>query len=95
MNYRNPKLLQAARNVPNCMGCGKVTDGTIVMAHANWSEYGKGMGIKAHDWAVAALCHACHASIDSGKLTRQEKRDNWLAAHIKTLVWLFDTGIVR
>lgn len=65
------------------------------MAHANWSEYGKGMGIKAHDWAVAAICHQCHADIDSGSLSRKEKRDNWESAHIKTLEWIFETGIVK
>lgn len=93
-NYRNRKLLNAAKNCPMCMLCGKVTDGTIVAAHSNQQRDGKGMGIKAHDYRVAYICHNCHNEIDNGKLTRQEAVEKWEEAHRKSIAWLFDTGII-
>ena len=51
---------------------------------------GKGKGIKAHDFRIAALCHECHVNIDSGKdLTREERFDVWERAHRETIGWLF------
>ena len=94
MMYRSKKLLQAAKDAPVCMGCGKSNHGDVVAAHANWSEYGKGMGMKAHDWAVAYLCHECHARIDQGQGSKQDKREAWQRAHVRTLEWLFDTGVL-
>lgn len=95
MTYRNRKLLDAAKDAPRCFGCGHSNDGTVVMAHANWSEYGKGAGLKAHDWAIAALCYQCHTEIDQGALPKEEKKDRWIRAHIRTLAWLFDSGIIK
>jgi hypothetical protein len=95
MTYRSRKLLDAAKEVPRCMGCGKHNIGDVVMAHANWSEYGKGSHHKAHDWAVAALCTLdCHAYVDSSKASREDKKDFWIRAHVKTLEWLFESGKV-
>lgn len=95
MTYRSRKLLDAAKNAPRCMGCGKHNDGDVVMAHADWSEYGKGMGYKANDWAVAALCTMqCHPFVDSSKASREERKDFWIRAHVRTLAWLFDAGIL-
>lgn len=96
MTYRNKKLLQAAKDAPRCFSCGKYNDGTVVMAHADSQEYGKGMGHKAHDWAVSAICYDCHTIIgDGGSLSREERRIIWRSAHIKTLEWLFESGLVR
>lgn len=89
MNYRNQKLLKLARNKP-CAHCSR-DDGTTVAAHANWYEFGYGMGIKSHDCFIAWLCHGCHAELDQGgTMTKQEKRDMWQLAHIKTMVDLFE-----
>jgi hypothetical protein len=95
--YRSKKLLNAARDIPCCMGCGRHNDGSVVMAHANWSEYGKSMGMKAHDWAIAALgTNCCHGQLDDGKeMTREERKEFWCRAHVKTLEWLFETGRVK
>lgn len=89
-NYRNKKLLEIVRKCP-CQNCG-TQDGTVVAAHSNWREHGnKGMGIKADDSAVAALCHRCHYEIDQGlRLSRSERRDVWLNAHARTLRWLIE-----
>lgn len=88
--YRNKKLLEAVRDAP-CMNCG-AQDGTVVAAHSNSLSDGKGRGIKAHDHKIAALCFRCHHELDQGaKLDRQERRELWLGAHLKTMTWLFES----
>jgi hypothetical protein len=92
-NYRNRKLLDMIRESPACMHCGKYNDGTIVGAHSNFLRDGKGRGIKAHDYRVAALCFTCHSELDQGnKLSREERRGMWEEAHRKTIGWLFESG---
>ena len=90
--WRSPAILKAARDCPCCMSCGADNHGQVVAAHANWSEYGKGMGTKAHDWAVAYLCGECHLWLDTSGAPRVEKVDFWRCAHAKTLEWLFESG---
>lgn len=92
-NFRSPKLLRYAKDAPHCMACGRHNSGDVVMAHANWAEYGKGMSIKANDWAVAAMCGRCHSELDQGsKMDREDRKEVWRRAHVKTLAWLFETG---
>ena len=88
MNYRNKKLLEVVRNSP-CQLCG-AQDGTVVAAHSNQLRDGKGRSIKAHDYRIAALCYTCHADIDQGRMSREDKQDLWEMAHRKTVGWLFD-----
>jgi len=96
MIYRNPKILALAKECPVCMDCGKRNDGTLVAAHSNQSRDGKGMGIKAHDYRVAFICHDCHAEIDQGnKFTKAERVAAWEAAHRKTIGWLFEAGYLE
>lgn len=65
----------------------------MVAAHSNQQRDGKGMGIKAHDYRIAALCYTCHADIDQGKtLSKQQKFEAWDEAHRRTIGWLFETG---
>lgn len=91
MNYRNRKLLDTARGM-SCMGCGREDD-TIVPAHANGAEFGKGAGIKAHDCFFAWLCHTCHTRLDHGKdMNREEKRDFFIRAMHKTWLQLWQSG---
>lgn len=93
MNYRDNKLLRALREAP-CMMCG-AQDGTVVAAHSNQLRDGKGKGIKAHDYRIAALCHRCHHEIDQGaKLSKTERVAAWEDAHRKTIGWLFDKGLL-
>lgn len=89
MNYRNSKLLELIRESP-CQHCGAI-NGTVVAAHSNQQRDGKGTGIKAHDYRIAALCHRCHHELDAGnKLSREERLEMWEEAHRKTIAWLFE-----
>lgn len=93
MTYRNPRLLKAVRELP-CALCG-AEDGTVVAAHSNQLRDGKGRSLKASDARVAALCFRCHAEIDSGSnLTREERQEQWEAAHRATIGLLFELGRV-
>lgn len=92
--YRNLKLLEAVRNSP-CQICD-VQDGTVVAAHSNQLRDGKGKGIKAHDYRIAALCFKCHSMIDQGKdLSKQERIEQWEMAHRRTIGWLFDNCCIE
>ena len=94
MSFRSHPLLNLANGAP-CMSCG-AEDGTVVAAHANWSDFGKGMSHKASDAAVAFMCCRCHSEIDQGaKLSKAERRAKWMEAAVKTWVWLVETGKVR
>ena len=65
----------------------------MVAAHSNQQRDGKGMGIKAHDYRIAALCFSCHSDIDKGKrLNKEERKAVWDEAHLKTIGWLFERG---
>jgi hypothetical protein len=93
-NYRNKKLLEVVRQSP-CQHCG-AEDGTVISAHSNWSEDGKGMGIKAHDYKIAALCFRCHSELDQGKaMSKDERKQMWQNAHNSTIAWLFTSGKIK
>ncbi len=95
-NYRNRKLLDLAHRVQTCQGCGIGTPDGCEPAHANWSIYGKGMSIKAHDNFHAALCHWCHAGLDQdNKMSREEKMEFWYRAHIATMLLYFESEWLR
>lgn len=94
MTYRNEKMLRACRELP-CQSCGS-EDGTVVAAHSNQQRDGNGIGTKAADYRVAALCSRCHQAIDQGaRLSKEARRDLWEEAHRKTIGELFERGIVR
>lgn len=87
--YRSKKLLEVVRESP-CQNCG-AQDGTICAAHSNQLRDGKGRGIKADDYRIAALCFRCHSELDQGtRMSRAERVELWEEAHRKTVGWLFD-----
>jgi ferredoxin len=89
--YRNKKLLEVVRQSP-CQHCGR-QDGTVVAAHSNLLKDGKGRGIKASDYRIAALCFTCHSELDQGnKMSREERKEMWEDAHRATVGWLFEDG---
>ena len=64
-----------------CQSCGAYPSQA---AHSNW--HNKGMGIKASDIHVAALCLRCHWEIDQGnKLSKEERKAKWLDAYRNTI----------
>jgi hypothetical protein len=92
--YRNKKLLELVRQSP-CQTCGN-QDGTVVAAHSNQLRDGKGRGIKAHDYRIAALCYSCHMELDQGKsLDKAERVEIWEEAHRKTIAWLFENNYLE
>jgi len=71
-------------------------DGTVVAAHSNRLIDGKGRGIKAHDYRIAALCFACHTEYDQGtKMNRAERVEFFEFVHRKTIGWLFENDIIE
>lgn len=90
---RSGPLMKAYRAIP-CQHCGR-DDGTVCGAHANWSVFGKGGHIKADDNRAASLCAACHVPIlDQGsKLTREERKAMFWAAHVKTVLKLLELAL--
>lgn len=94
MIYRNKKLLELVRQSP-CQTCGN-QDGTVVAAHSNQLRDGKGRGIKAHDYRIAALCYSCHMELDQGKsIDKAERVEIWEEAHRKTIAWLFENNHIE
>ena len=92
--YRNAKLLVACRQLP-CQLC-EIEDGTVVAAHSNQLADGKGKGIKASDYRVAALCFSCHMDLDQGnKLTKDQRREFWEMAHRRTIGVLFERNLIK
>ena len=90
-NYRNEKLRRAVATLP-CQLCGK--HGTQA-SHSNQLRDGKGMGIKAPDYRIAALCPECHTMIDQGKdLSKAERVGMWEEAHRRTIGALFENGLI-
>jgi len=84
---RSKRLLEVVASL-NCQNCGHYLSQA---AHSNWHG-GKGRSIKASDNYVAALCQACHTEVDTGnKLSKDERQNLWLNAHLKTLHYLLLT----
>ncbi|MCY0389616.1 DUF1364 family protein [Robbsia sp. Bb-Pol-6] len=54
---------------------------TVVPCHANWAEYGKGMGQKAADRFTVPGCWRCHSWLDQGPAPGELKRATWEAAY--------------
>jgi ferredoxin len=53
------------------------------------------MGLKNSDALCAALCVECHVQLDNGKeLTKEERRDMWNRAYIKTMQYLFEHDMI-
>ena len=92
--FRSKKLTRSV-DIMECQSCGRF--GGVVPAHANWQQYGKGAGLKAHDCFVAWVCMACHDIIDgrTGRLTDAEKHEMWQKAWIKTILLWFEGGVVK
>ena len=103
-NYRNRALLDCAHAIKGCLNCGAYVEHGCDPAHSNQQAHGKGVGIKAHDFMFAALCNQCHKWLDSGMSPdptgrymgdREDKQAMWRAAFDRTLLTLWEKGMVR
>ena len=102
-NFRSRKLLDAARG-QSCQNCG-ADDGTIVCAHSNLYEDGKGKGMKADDLMTAHLCVRCHEWYDQRKSAEcpagdfsgfhDEHQEMWDRAFKRTIRHLGKTGVLK
>lgn len=45
--------------------------------HANWGEFGKGMGIKSDDEYTIPLCRKCHQELDTYQGRNREQAKAW------------------
>ncbi len=94
MTYRNRKLLDLARDQA-CVMCHTQV-GTVVAAHSNLIEHGKGMGSKAHDGMAAWLCHRCHSQLDQGgALSKQERAEYTMRAICRTYMSMWDQQLIE
>ena len=95
MSYRSRKLLNAAKG-QSCTNCG-MKNGTTVAAHVRMVALGSGTGIKAPDCLCAWLCGPCHDRIDDRVkcYSSYERRDRFFMALARTIVQLFEQGIVK
>lgn len=102
MNYRNPKLLELAKGAP-CMvqapGICERRSETVVAAHANRGDLGKGERLKAHDCFVAFACGPCHDWID-GRLkvegtSRADREVWWEKGFFRTVLYLWTQGLIQ
>ena len=67
----------------SCVECGSRP---VDIAHSNFSEHGKGKGIKADDSYTVALCRGCHQKFDGFTmgLNREQAKAQFADWLIKT-----------
>ena len=77
----NNQRFEALRKF-SCVECGRRP---VDIAHSNFSEHGKGKGIKADDSYTVALCRVCHSDFDLyANLDREQARTKFADWLIKT-----------
>ena len=82
MSKRDNKRLERIRSLPCCCGCNRKAPSDA--AHSNFSEHGKGRGIKADDYYTIPLARECHVSFDSYQMgMNREQSLEWFNAKHK------------
>lgn len=97
MNFVNRDLEQLCRELPCQVQIPGICEGGPgEPSHSNALEHGHGMGIKSHSCFVASACRSCHRAIDAqgGSLTREQKRDYWRRGFDRTLLALWQRGLI-
>lgn len=88
---RNPHLLALSRGASCTLFApfvGVHDHSTVVAAHANWKEYGKAKGYKAHDFFSVSACHTCHTWLDQEGGSKDQKKMAFEVAMVRQiLVW--------
>jgi ribosomal protein S27AE len=89
--YENEPYLALAKGMP-CVACG-ADDGTIVAAHSNLQEHGRGSFRRADDYAVMWLCGRCHYDLDYGTtMNREEKYEFTLRMIVRSFGLAMERG---
>lgn len=78
------KRFEKLRALPCCQ-CQAPAPSQV--AHANWQEFGKGMGIKANDSYTIPLCLSCHQWLDQYQEMDRDKAKAWFLEK-----WAFVNG---
>lgn len=96
-NYRNPVLLDLARECDTCCCCHTyVGEGFCCGAHSNSQQDGKGTGLKSHD-IVAFACKKCHDLIDrrTGDMPLEDRQAMLMRGVYNTFLWLLQNGKLK
>lgn len=91
---RSNKIRNSARG-ENCTVNSPVCNNrseTVVLAHSNYGEDGKGMGQKAHDIYSCYACSDCHRWLDE---SGEDTRDAFHRAMKRTWKRLIDKGVIK
>lgn len=98
--YRNPEITKSAKGETCTLrlnGCGGA-DGTVVWAHSNYLEDGKGASQKADDIFGCYACQNCHDILDGRKAAGysiDEMPDLFHRAMKLSLRKLLDKGVIK
>lgn len=96
-HYRSRKLLDAAEGQdcamrsPVCRG----NPATVVCAHSNLGEDGKGKSIKADDDISVYACAECHHWYDFGHATARFKQSYFDRAFVRTYKQRKRQGMIK
>ena len=92
MTWRSEAMRRAVASL-ECMGSGCGAPAPTQAAHRNEN---KGRSIKTSDALLAALCPECHRRLDAGRdMTREQRRQEWNEAAIRTWQALVERGKVK
>ena len=91
MSIKPKQYQDLAKEVPVCMGCKELNDGTVVCAHRNRLGWGLdfGRGKKTICLCSAFLCHPCHVYGDG---EGRKDYDWWELAVHRSLTWAWKNG---
>lgn len=101
--YRNKKILKHAEGQDCQMqipGICNHNPETVVAAHSDAIEDGKGKGTKAHDHMTVFCCEACHAAYSDANrrpkwMSREEVQDYFYRGMRRTWTILLRDGILK
>lgn len=71
---------------------------TVVWAHANSLQFGKGIGMKTHDLLGAYACQRCHDAYDRRIRTQHDREfveKCFMEGHMKSLKILIEEGLIK
>ena len=103
MNYQKAHVIrsQAIRESARGQECTMQTPvcthdrATVVWAHSNMQLHGKGTGRKADDIFGCYACSNCHAWLDEGNASREEKMLAFFRAMSRSWLRLVERGIIK